>query len=62
MRLIRWFINLAYIVFFILCFIPIVLSLLALISITNAERALLIIFGVANAVIFAELSFGKWKK
>lgn len=57
-RLIRFF----YVVFFLICLIPIALSLLALIEITNTERALLIIFGVFNALIFSELAFGKWKK
>lgn len=57
-RLIRFF----YVAFFLLCFVPIALSLLAVINISNTERALLIIFGVFNALIFSELAFGKWKK
>jgi hypothetical protein len=33
-----------------------------MIPINNVERALLIIFGITNAFIYAELAFGKWKK
>lgn len=57
-RIIRFF----YVIFFLLSFSTIALSLLAIIQISNVERALLIIFGVSNALIFSELAFGKWKK
>jgi hypothetical protein len=38
------------------------MSVMSLITISKVERALLIIFGITNAVIYAELAFGKWKK
>jgi hypothetical protein len=51
-----------YLLFFLLSLVPISLSLLNMIPINNVERALLIIFGITNAFIYAELAFGKWKK